>query len=92
MKRPGAMTLTEARSHLLEVAERFERPSAAPVEVTKRGKPIMMLVPAKTYEAMRETLEILAGEETAAGIRRGLADLDAGRTIPWEKVREKLGL
>jgi prevent-host-death family protein len=90
MKRATVMSITEARANLLTVAERFERPKAAPIEVTKRGKPIMMLVPVDTYEAMAETLEIFADEKMVAGIRQGLEDIAAGRTIPWEQAKVRL--
>lgn len=86
------MTITEARANLLDVATQFEDPSAQPVEVTKRGKPVMTLVPTATYEALLETVEILADDEAMAGIRRGLADIEAGKTIPLETLRRKLGL
>jgi prevent-host-death family protein len=100
MKHPAAaMTLTDARTNLLDVATSFEKPSARPVQVTKRGKHVMTLVPAEKYEAMEEkyeameeTLAILVDDKAMAGIRRGLADLKAGRTIPWETARRKLGV
>jgi prevent-host-death family protein len=87
------MSLTDARSKLLDVANRFENTTdPTPIKVTKHSKPVMVLVPAETYESMVETLEILADEETMASLRRGLADAEAGRTIPWEEAKRRLGL
>jgi PHD/YefM family antitoxin component YafN of YafNO toxin-antitoxin module len=92
MKHATAMTLTEARTNLLDVAASFERPKAKPIDVTKRGKRVMMLVPAETFDTMVETLEVLADKEAMTAIRRGRADIRAGRTVSLASVRRKMGL
>ena len=43
-------------------------------------------------EALLETLEIIKDEELMAAFRRGVQDLEAGRTTPWEDVKKELGL
>jgi PHD/YefM family antitoxin component YafN of YafNO toxin-antitoxin module len=43
-------------------------------------------------EALLETLEIIKDEELMASFRRGMQDLEAGRTTPWEDVKKELGL
>jgi PHD/YefM family antitoxin component YafN of YafNO toxin-antitoxin module len=43
-------------------------------------------------EAWLETLEIMADEECMAAFRRGIEDLEAGRTTSWEDVKKELGL
>ncbi len=86
------MNLTEARGRLLRIANELERDPDAIVEVTKRGRRIMTLVPAERWDALVETLEILADEATMTAIRRGRAQIAAGRGIPWAVARKKLGL
>ena len=54
------MTLTEARNQLLKVAEEMERRPDQVVGIVKRGKKVMTLLSTEVYEALVETLEIVA--------------------------------
>jgi prevent-host-death family protein len=85
------MTLTEARNSLLELAKKMERDPALVVEVVKRGRRVMTMMPAELYEAILETLEVLADEEAAPRLRRALREIEAGKGIPWETAKRKLG-
>jgi predicted transcriptional regulator len=38
------------------------------------------------YGSRKETFEVLANAEEVAGIRQGLADLRAGRSVSFEEV------
>ena len=58
-----------------EVADRREH-----VIVTRRGRPAAAIVPIDEYEALEETADILSDPATMAAIRRGRADVAAGRT------------
>ena len=84
------MTLTEARNSLLELAKKMERDPAFVVEVVKRGRRVMTMMPAELYESILETLEVLADEEAAPRLRRALREIDAGKGIPWEAAKRKL--
>jgi PHD/YefM family antitoxin component YafN of YafNO toxin-antitoxin module len=55
-----------------------------PLVLTVRGKAKYVIHDAKSY---RKLLDALDRAEAIAGIRRGLADVDAGRTIPLEQFR-----
>ena len=63
-----------------------------PIFIEKRGKPAVVLVDARYFEGLLETLEILADPRTLRLLRKGLDDLAAGRTTPHERVRKELGL
>lgn len=59
--------------------------------VTKRGKPVVVMLSIEDYEALMESLDILADPEAVKGIRQGEADLKAGRKRSWKAVKEDLG-
>jgi prevent-host-death family protein len=87
------LTITEARSQLLDLAERLNRPPATDaVTVTKRGKPVLALLPHEFYESLVETLEILGDEALMPALRQSLKEVRSGKTIPWVKVKQDLGL
>jgi prevent-host-death family protein len=87
------LTITEARAQLLELAERLNRPPATEtVTVTKRGRPVLALLPHDFYESLVETLEILGDEALMPALRQSLKELRAGKTVPWEKVKQGLDL
>jgi prevent-host-death family protein len=90
---PKTLTITEARSQLLELAERLNRPPATEaVTVTKRGKPVLALLPHEFYESLVETLEILGDETLMRSLRQSLREARSGQTVRWEKARRDLGL
>ena len=83
--------ITSARHELTSLPERLaEEPGA--VAVTRRGKPVLAILPWDFYESIQETLEVLADEELMAALRRSLEELSAGETIPWETVKAELDL
>jgi prevent-host-death family protein len=87
------LSITQLRSQLLELADELNRSAAAgPVTVTKRGKPVLALLPWKLYESLTETLDILGDESLMRSLRQSLKEARAGKTIPWEKVKRNLGL
>ena len=87
------LTITEARSQLLELAEQLNRPPATEtVTVTKRGKPVLAVLSHEFYESLVETLEVLADATLTQALRRSLKEVRTGKTIPWEKVKQDLRL
>lgn len=43
-------------------------------------------------KALTETLEIMTNERLMADLRLGFREARAGRLIPWERAKRKLGL
>lgn len=90
---PKTLTITEARTQLLELAEQLNRPPATEaVTVTKRGKPVLALLPHEFYESLVETLEVLGDETLMRSFRRSVKEARIGKTLPWEKAKKDLGL
>lgn len=86
------LSITQVRSQLLGLADALNRPSATgSVAVTKRGRPVLALLPWELYESLVETLEILGDEDLMKALRRSLKEARAGKTIPFAKVKRELG-
>lgn len=86
------LSITQVRSRLLGLADELNRPSAArAIAVTKRGRPVLALLPWEFYESLVGTLKILGDEGLMKALRRSLREARAGKTIPFEKVKRDLG-
>ena len=83
--------ITNARHELTSLPERLAKEPGA-IAVTRRGKPVLAILPWGFYESIQETLEVLADEELMAALRQSLRELSAGETIPWETVKAELDL
>ncbi|MBI5179418.1 MAG: type II toxin-antitoxin system Phd/YefM family antitoxin [Nitrospinae bacterium] len=83
------MPIIEARKNLTRLPDELES-NPEVVEVTRRGKPVLAVLPWETYESLVETLEILGDEKQMANLRKGIAEAEKGKTIPWEKARKQL--
>ncbi len=85
------LSITEARQQLMELATNLEKDPGI-VEVTRRGKSVMVIMPIAQYEAIRETLEISADPALLSSIERGLADARKGRVRSLKSVRKQLAV
>ncbi|MBI3668106.1 MAG: type II toxin-antitoxin system Phd/YefM family antitoxin [Acidobacteria bacterium] len=89
----NTMPIIEARSKLTSLPERLQRePEAGALAVTRRGRPVLAVMSWELYESIVETLEILGDEKMMAVLRQGIQEAAAGKHIPWEKAKRKLGL
>lgn len=64
-----------------KLARLFDRVTAdkAPVEIVRRDKPSVVVVDKSEYEAMMETLHLLASPRNAERLQSAIAELDAGK-------------
>jgi len=85
------MTITRARSELTSLPKRLEKKPGA-VAVTRRGKPVLAIMPWELYESIIETFEIMEDEELMAAIRRSIKEIEEGKVIPWEDIKAELDL
>lgn len=87
------MPIIEARNKLTTLPEEFHKdPQLGAVEVTRRGKPVLAILPWELYESLLETMEILSDEDLMQSLRKSLQQAKEGQLIPWEKVKEELSL
>ena len=88
-----SLRITEARAKLMELPEELARePEPGAVTVTRRGEPVLAILPWEFYEALVETLEVLGDEGLMTALRQGIEDLREGRVHDWEDVKRDLGL
>jgi PHD/YefM family antitoxin component YafN of YafNO toxin-antitoxin module len=87
------MPIIEARRKLATLPEQFKKePDIKAVAVTRRGKPVLAVMPWGLYEAIVETLEVMGDEELMAALRQSIKEVKEGKVIPWEQAKRKLGL
>lgn len=83
--------LSEARARLSELMDELERRHEH-VVITRKGRPVAVLVPSAEYDAVEETLEVLHDEDLLAALRESERDVKAGRLQSLDHVRRELGL
>ncbi len=83
------MPIIDARNKLTSLPEKLQRRPGA-ISVTRRGEPVLAILPWDLYEAIVETLEILGDNEQMTALRQGIKEAEAGKSIPWEKARKRL--
>jgi antitoxin YefM len=83
------LPLADARARLSELVadaqathERFE--------ITRNGRPAAVLVAADDYEAMKETIAVLADAELMRAVQEGLAQLHTGDVLDEDELADYL--
>ena len=85
----STVSLKELRPELPGVIDRIDRKLDRFV-ITRRGKPVAVLLSADDYESLMETLDILADPKAMARLRKGEEDVRRGRTRSWKDVKKSL--
>ena len=70
------MPMVEAREELTLLPERLGQTHET-VTVTRRGKPVLAILPWEDYDALVETLDILSDESLMATLRQGIKEAKA---------------
>lgn len=85
------ISISEARNQITSLPETLlEEPGA--VAITRRGKPVLAVMPWELYESIVETLEIMGDEVQMEALRSGIKDLRDGNTLSTDEVKKELGL
>ena len=84
------VSLKELRPGLPKVIARIDGKLERYV-VTKRGKPVVVMLSVEDYESLMETLDILADPEAMAGIRKGEKEIRKGKSRSWADIKASLG-
>ncbi len=83
------VSLKELRPTLPKVVDRIDGRLDRYV-VTRRGKPVVVMLSIDDYESLMETLDILADPHAMSGIRKGEADIRTRRTRSWQEIKGSL--
>jgi PHD/YefM family antitoxin component YafN of YafNO toxin-antitoxin module len=90
---PKTMPIIEARKKLTALPEELEHHGESHVvAVTRRGKPVLAVMPWELYEAVTETLEVLGDKDLTKELNRSIKEMKAGKVISWEKAKKDLGI
>ncbi len=90
---PETLSMMEARAKLTGLPEEFQRnPETGAVTVTRRGKPVLAVMPWELYDSIVETLEVLSDEKLMKALRKSLREVRKGKTFSTAEVRRRLGL
>ncbi|MBU1261465.1 type II toxin-antitoxin system prevent-host-death family antitoxin [bacterium] len=85
----NVISITEAKKGLLGLAREVMELGKV-FTLTKHGKPAVVLMDAKEYESVMETLDILSDSEEVKGIKDGKRDIKAGRWTNLEEIIVRL--
>ena len=86
------LTITQARRALLDLPEQLAKAPDKAISVTRRGRPVLAVMPWELYESIVETLEVLSDPAATAALHASLEDIRKGRVISHEEARKRLGL
>ncbi len=82
------MSLAEAKAKLSEVLDIVES-TQEHIVVTRRGKPVALIMSPDEYEGLDETLDILSTPGAVEQIRQADAEIDAGHYYTADQIREQ---
>ena len=83
--------IAKVRNKLTSLPQQL-RQSHDTITVTRRGKPVLAILPWEEYESITETLEIMSDKRLMTALRQGINELKAGKAIAWEEAKKKIGL
>jgi prevent-host-death family protein len=91
----GIDSLTNFKRETTAFVKRLKK-SGAPVVLTVNGKAKVVVQDAEAYQRMRHLAARAEREATIAAIKEGIADVEAGRTVPlktaFKRIAKKYGL
>jgi len=87
------LSIMEARKQLTSLPETLMHDGQVDVlEITRRGKPVLAVMPWELYDALSETLEVMGDKELIAQLRQSILEMDSGELISWHDAKQELGL
>ncbi len=90
---PQTLSIMEARKQLTSLPETlFHNGQLDVLEITRRGKPVLAVLPWELYEAVSETLEVMVDKELMTQLRQSIQEMDSGEIISWQDAKQELGL
>jgi PHD/YefM family antitoxin component YafN of YafNO toxin-antitoxin module len=86
-----SIPITKARSEITRLPEQFSAEGwLDAVAITRRGKPVLAIMPWDLYDGLVETLEILGDEGLMAALRKSLREMESGKLVPLDEVKARL--
>ncbi|MDO8588489.1 MAG: type II toxin-antitoxin system Phd/YefM family antitoxin [Armatimonadota bacterium] len=85
------VTTKEARNQLSELVNRAAY-GKEHIVLTRRGKGLAALIPLEDLLALEQMMRRLEDQSDVEAARKALEEAERKGTVPWEKVKEELGL
>ena len=85
------ISIVKARAMLTQLPELLAEENRA-VALTRRGKPVLALMPWELFQSVIETLEIMGDAEMMDALRRGIRDVQEGNLVSLDEVKARLGI
>jgi PHD/YefM family antitoxin component YafN of YafNO toxin-antitoxin module len=85
-----ALSITEARNRIMNLPDELKEMEV--VNVTRRGRQVLTILPAGLYETIMETLEITDDPELMASLRKSVKQIREGKSRSLKAVRRELGI
>ena len=85
------LAMVEARAKLTRLPETLRRGQGT-IAVTRKGEPVLAIMPWALYEGIVETLEALADPRLAASLARSLEQIERGDVVSSADLRKQLDL
>ena len=83
-----SIPISQARHELGQLPDEFAADNTFDaVAITRRGKPVLAVLPWDLYDSLVETLEILGDEDLMAALRQSIKEMESEELIPWGEVR-----
>lgn len=83
------LPITKAREELTTLVDNAHKRLDDYV-ITVNGIPAAVLISAAEYDSWKETNEIMSNPGLVKAIRKGENEIDKGKGIPWEDVKNQL--
>ncbi len=77
--------ITRVKRDLLEILKTM-RDEDSTITVTRNGEPVGIIMTPNRYDAILETIEIMADKDVMAALNKSAADFKAGRIYADEEV------
>ena len=81
--------ISNARSRLTRLPEEVSRRNSV-MRITSNRQPVLALLSWELFDAMVETLELLADTELMAMLAKSEDEIQKGKTISWEDAKAEL--
>jgi antitoxin YefM len=82
------LSLAEVKAKLSEVLDRVES-THEHIVVTRRGKPVALIMSPDEYEGLEDTLDLLSTPDALEEIREARAAIDRGECLTADELRAK---
>jgi antitoxin YefM len=86
------LSIVEARNRLTQLPEELEQGNGGAMTITRRGKPVLALMPYALYDSLMETLEVMGDPDLMALLRQSIQEANDGKLVEWTTIKQEMNL